>query len=109
MPPVNLRHDAYDVYIGRPGPWRNPFRIGPDGNRAKVIAKYARWLLQQVRQGKITTQQLAGLHGVLFPGSCVHLRQPRCWTQLPGNNTSPSASTWNGVPLSIMPRGTMRS
>ena len=85
MPPVNLRHDAYDVYIGRPGPWRNPFRIGPDGNRAKVIAKYARWLLQQVRQGKITTQQLAG------------------------NNTSPSASTWNGVPLSIMPRGTMRS
>ena len=62
MPPVNLRHDAYDVYIGRPGPWRNPFRIGPDGNRAKVIAKYARWLLQQVRQGKITTQQLAGLH-----------------------------------------------
>jgi hypothetical protein len=61
VPPVNLRHDAYDVYIGRPGPWRNPFRIGPDGNRAKVIAKYARWLLQQVRQGKITTQQLAGL------------------------------------------------
>ena len=64
MPPVNLRHDAYDVYIGRPGPWRNPFRIGPDGNRAKVIAKYARWLLQQVRQGRITTQQLAGLHGI---------------------------------------------
>lgn len=64
MPAVNLRRDAYDVYIGRPGPWGNPFRIGPHGNRAKVIAKYARWLLSQVREGKITVQQLAKLHGV---------------------------------------------
>lgn len=32
--------NAYDVYIGRPGPWGNKYRIGPDGTRAEVIAKH---------------------------------------------------------------------
>ncbi len=27
--------------------WGNPFRIGPDGDRAAVIAKYERWLADQ--------------------------------------------------------------
>lgn len=33
-----------DVYIGRPGPWGNPFSIGRDGSRAEVIEKYRRWI-----------------------------------------------------------------
>ena len=28
------------VYIGRPGPWGNPFVIGKDGDREQVIQKY---------------------------------------------------------------------
>ena len=28
------------VYIGRPGPWGNPFTIGKDGDRDQVIQKY---------------------------------------------------------------------
>ncbi len=35
------------VYIGRGSKWGNPFRIGPDGDRAAVVAKYARWLADQ--------------------------------------------------------------
>ena len=35
------------VYIGRASKWGNPFRIGPNGDRAGVIAKYARWLRDQ--------------------------------------------------------------
>ena len=35
--------DEY-VYIGRPSPWGNPFRIGPDGDRAEVIRRYAAWV-----------------------------------------------------------------
>ncbi|CAX24291.1 conserved protein of unknown function [Methylorubrum extorquens DM4] len=35
------------VYIGRGSKWGNPFRIGPDGDRAAVIAKHARWLADQ--------------------------------------------------------------
>ena len=30
------------VYIGRGSKWDNPFRIGRDGERATVIAKYER-------------------------------------------------------------------
>lgn len=28
------------VYIGRPGPWGNPFIIGKDGTRKEVVKKY---------------------------------------------------------------------
>lgn len=28
------------VYIGRPSKWGNPFKIGPDGDRAEVIRKF---------------------------------------------------------------------
>lgn len=32
------------VYIGRGSKWGNPYRIGPDGDRAEVIRKYAEML-----------------------------------------------------------------
>ena len=35
------------IYIGRSSQWGNPFRIGQDGDRATVIAKYERWLADQ--------------------------------------------------------------
>ena len=35
------------IYIGRGSKWGNPFRIGSDGDRAAVIAKYERWLADQ--------------------------------------------------------------
>lgn len=44
---VNLRRDAYDVRIDRATKWGNPFRIGPDGDRQQVIAKYRHYILHQ--------------------------------------------------------------
>ena len=41
---VNRRDDPYDVYIGRPSKWGNPYKIGRDGTRAEVIAKYEEWV-----------------------------------------------------------------
>ena len=38
---------AEAVYVGRGSKWGNPFRIGPDGDRAAVIAKHERWLADQ--------------------------------------------------------------
>lgn len=35
-----------DVYIGRPGPFGNPFVIGPDGTRDDVIAKFSSHLAE---------------------------------------------------------------
>lgn len=44
---VHCKRAPYDVYIGRPSPWGNPFKIGRDGDRDEVIAKYRAWIVQQ--------------------------------------------------------------
>lgn len=44
---VHCKKDTYDVYIGRPSKWANPFIIGKDGTRKEVIAKYRAWILKQ--------------------------------------------------------------
>lgn len=44
---VHCKRDEFDVYIGRPGPWGNPFHIGADGTREEVVEKYAAWLIDQ--------------------------------------------------------------
>ena len=44
---VHNRRARFDVYIGRPSKWGNPFEIGHDGTREQVIAKYEQWLAQQ--------------------------------------------------------------
>ena len=44
---VNLNTDQYDIYIGRGSKWGNPFKIGKDGDRKAVIAKYREWILTQ--------------------------------------------------------------
>lgn len=44
---VNVRREMYDVFIGRPSLWGNPFEIGRDGTREEVIAKYAAWIVTQ--------------------------------------------------------------
>ena len=41
---VNLKRDKYDIYIGRPSKWGNPYIIGRDGNRTEVIELYRAYL-----------------------------------------------------------------
>lgn len=43
---VHCRRAPFDVYIGRPSKWGNPFAIGPD-SRAVVIEKYRAWIVTQ--------------------------------------------------------------
>ena len=52
---VHCKKQQFDVYIGRPGKWGNPFVIGKDGTRSEVIARYEAWL-------KTQPELLAGLH-----------------------------------------------
>lgn len=47
MKVVHCKKCAFDVYIGRPSKWGNPFRIGIDGSREEVIEKYRRWIMSQ--------------------------------------------------------------
>lgn len=44
---VHCKKEKFDVYIGRPSKWGNPFEIGKDGTREEVIEKYEAWLLNQ--------------------------------------------------------------
>lgn len=37
---VNARHEDYDVLIARPAKWGNPFEIGRDGSRERLIRMY---------------------------------------------------------------------
>ena len=71
MPKVlNKRTDKIPpdaVYVGRGSfhglpnsKWSNPFRIGVDGNRQEVIAKYADWLDGMVFNDLLDLDELAG-------------------------------------------------
>ena len=44
---VHCKREPFDVYIGRPSKWGNPFTIGKDGTREEVIKKYREWVMQQ--------------------------------------------------------------
>ena len=54
---VNLRTSPYDIYIGRPGPWGNPFR----GEGA--VENYRQWLWGRIQDGSLSLEQLASLRG----------------------------------------------
>ena len=69
---INIRtREPYDVYIGRANPryrlpksnWSNPFKIGRDGTREEVIAKYRAWLMERpellARVGELRGKVLA--------------------------------------------------
>ena len=44
---VHCKREKYDVYIGRPSKWGNPFKLYPGDDRAEVLARYEAWLRQQ--------------------------------------------------------------
>jgi hypothetical protein len=79
MSVVHCKKEHYGVYIGRgrcprtakPGRWGNPFRIGPDGDRQEVIARYAAWLSQEVDSERITLADLAALDGEVLGCWCA--------------------------------------
>lgn len=43
-PKAGLAPDTPVIYVGRPSPLGNPFRVGQDGTREEVIEKYSAWV-----------------------------------------------------------------
>jgi hypothetical protein len=41
---VHCKIFEFDVYIGRPSEWGNPFRVGIDGNRKEVLKKFSQYI-----------------------------------------------------------------
>lgn len=44
---VHCKRDPYDVYIGRPSKWGNPFPLEAEDDREECLASYRLWLLNQ--------------------------------------------------------------
>ncbi len=83
---VNLKHEPKlreefeyahvvdnTVLIDRRTKWRNPFRLGADGDREQVIARYRADLWRRIRAGEITLQELAELDGCWLACWCEPL------------------------------------
>lgn len=79
---VHCKKEPYDVYIGRPSMWGNPYSH-KEGTSAKykvatveeAISAYRKWLMNRYYNGEITTEQLASLYGKRLgcwcaPGPC---------------------------------------
>lgn len=50
------------VYVGRPGPWGNPFKSPTDGDRMMVIAKFRTYVMARPKLLKRIRQHLRGKH-----------------------------------------------
>jgi len=44
---ANCRSEPFDVFIGRPSKWQNPFHVGPDGTRKEVVAQFREWFIRK--------------------------------------------------------------
>ena len=83
---VNLKHEpklreAFEyahvidntVLIDRRTKWRNPFKLGVDGDREQVIARYRVHLWERIRAGEVPLEELAKLHGCWLACWCEPL------------------------------------
>jgi hypothetical protein len=57
---VNCKREPFDIYIGRPSKWGNPFKIGRDGSREEVIHKYKDMITANVQLLKQIPVELKG-------------------------------------------------
>ena len=44
---VHCKRAAFDVYIGRPSKWGNPFKLKKGESRELCLARYRDWLMSQ--------------------------------------------------------------
>ncbi len=83
---VNLKHEpqlreAFEyahvvdntVLIDRRTKWGNPFKLGANGDREQVIARYRADLWRRIRAGKVTLEELAELDGCWLACWCEPL------------------------------------
>ena len=61
------------VLIDRRTRWGNPFRIGEDGSRDEVIARYRAHLWRRIQAGEVSLEELAELDGCWLACWCEPL------------------------------------
>lgn len=68
------------VYIGRPSPLGNPFKIGEYGTRREVIARYREWLWRQINLRGVVYRELQRLAAIAKQSDLVLI----CWCKEQG-------------------------
>ena len=66
---VHCKRAKYDVYIGRPSKWGNPFPVAEHGREA-CIMKYRAWLWDRAQNEPELVKDLASLHGKVLGCWC---------------------------------------
>ena len=80
---INLKHEpglreAFEyahvhnntALIDRRTRWGNPYRVGLDGDREQVIARYRAGLWRRIRAGEVALEELAALDGMWLACWC---------------------------------------
>lgn len=67
---VHWKKSKYDIYIGRPSAFGNPFRIGEDGDRSEVLSLYEHWLRGELEKRPALKEQLLRLRGKVLGCWC---------------------------------------
>jgi hypothetical protein len=70
---VNRRIEAWDVYIGRPGIFGNPFHINKNRTRADAINLYRRYFLERVAEDSRFRAEVLALRGKRLGCWCAPL------------------------------------
>jgi hypothetical protein len=60
---VNKYKSKFDIYIGRPSIFGNPFSIGKDGDRDEVIKKFRTYFNQRIKKDAHFKQEVLKLKG----------------------------------------------
>lgn len=60
---VHCKKEHYDVYIGRPSQWGNPFSIGKDGTREEVVQKFKAYITEKIAKNPELMLEIAKLKG----------------------------------------------
>jgi hypothetical protein len=68
---VHCKKSKFDIYIGRPSIWGNPFVIGKDGTREDVVRKFREYILSnKILMDKIWELKGKTLGCFCSPESC---------------------------------------
>ncbi len=94
---VHCKKERYDVYIGRPSEWGNPFTIGRDGTRKEVIQKYEQWLKQQPELMKKIRQLKGKTLGCWCHPKRCHGEILAKYAELKGDNHEYEQTTLAGI------------
>jgi hypothetical protein len=57
---VHCKRSPYDVYVGRPSVWGNPFPLRMEAERAVVLQRYREWLMGQPHLLERIREELRG-------------------------------------------------